>query len=364
MTLNYFTRVILTPTAVFLSVLFGASYGSGREVVEFVSSNGPTGGLVAILVLITAHVVVLALSFELARMFRAYDYVSFFKILLKKGWFLYEIVIIVGLVVALSITATVGGTVIGDKFEINAWVGTGGIFLLVVALTYYGRQAVQRSMMLSIIALFVVLVILVYQVTGSHSETIVSAFQSESHNWNGLSTGLIYAIGGGGYLPLLLYCAAGLRNRREVGTAAVSAAVIAAIPATIFHVSFMAGYPTILDEKIPTYWLLQHVSTPTMLNIYVLVMFVLVAQTGVGVLQGLIERVDLFWKQKYGHDLPAWGHSSLAGAIFVICTAASTMGITALILRGYTIMFTSFIVVFIIPLITYGLYLVVQKGKS
>ena len=49
---SYLFRVLIVPSAVFLSVLFGAAYGSGREVVEFVSSNGPTGGLVAILVLV------------------------------------------------------------------------------------------------------------------------------------------------------------------------------------------------------------------------------------------------------------------------------------------------------------------------
>ena len=36
------------------------------------------------------------------------------------------------------------------------------------------------------------------------------------------------------------------------------------------------------------------------------------------------------------------------------------MGIVALILRGYTIMFASFIVVFVVPLLTYGVYPVVR----
>jgi hypothetical protein len=45
--------------------------------------------------------------------------------------------------------------------------------------------------------------------------------------------------------------------------------------------------------------------------------------------------------------------------------ALGSMGITALILRGYTIMFASFIVVFVLPLMTYGLYLVYRsEGKD
>ena len=39
------------------------------------------------------------------------------------------------------------------------------------------------------------------------------------------------------------------------------------------------------------------------------------------------------------------------------------MGIVALILRAYTVMSASFIVVFVVPLLTYGVYLVV-RGRS
>ena len=43
--------------------------------------------------------------------------------------------------------------------------------------------------------------------------------------------------------------------------------------------------------------------------------------------------------------------------------ALGTMGIIALILRGYSLMSASFIVVFVIPLLTCGVYLVC-KGRA
>ncbi len=361
---SYLFRVILIPTSVFLSVLFGASYGSGREVMEFVSSNGPSGGLLAIMILVLTHVVILSLSFELARLYQAYDYVSFFKVLLKKGWFLYEIVIIVGLVIALAITATVGGTVIGDRFDMSPWIGTSLIFVLVVLLTYFGRETVQRSMITSVTALFLVLAYLVVKIFQSQTQIIADSFALHPHDWGGLSSGLIYAIGGGGYLPLLLYCAMGLKTRGEVIAAALCAAAIAAIPATMFHLAFMANYPAIVDEEIPAYRMLESLSSPMMLNVYVLVMFILVAQTGVGVLQGLIERVDGWSKDKHGQALAASGHGILSGVMFIVCTALSTLGVVALILQGYMIMFSGFIVVFIVPLMTYGAFLIYLSGKE
>ena len=358
---HYFFRVLIIPSAVFLSVLFGASYGSGREVVEFVSSNGPTGGLVAIATLVTTHTVLLMLSFELARLYKSYDYVSFFRVLLRRGWFLYEIVILVGLVIALSITTTVGGTVLEDHFGINARIGSLAILALIVALNYFGRKIVEESMMLSVTALFLVLVVLVVQLASGYADQVTAAFSDFEYQEGSVYKGLMYAIGGGGYIPLLLYCATGLKSRSEAVTAGLVAAFVAGVPALIFHFAFMAGYPAVIEQRIPTYWMFGQISTPLMLNIYVMVMFVLVAQTGVGVLQGLIERVDVWYKQRKGEPLNSVGHAAIAGSAAVFSMALGSMGIVALILRGYTIMFMSFIFVFVIPLLTYGAFLVFRR---
>jgi uncharacterized membrane protein YkvI len=278
---------------------------------------------------------------------------------------LYEIVIVVGLIIALSITTTVGGTVLGEHFGVDTWIGTIAVLFLVVTLTYQGLAIIEKSMMFSVISLFLVLVVLMVQLFQGFSDVVVAAFDTHPHQWTGLSTALTYAIGGGGYLPLLLYCARGLNTRAEVIVAALTAATIAALPALMFHLAFMSNYPAVINEKIPTYAMFEHVSTPLMLNIYVMVMFLLVAQTGVGILQGLIARVDSWHQQNRGRPLTPLGHGTLAGTALVVCMALGSMGITALILRGYTIMFASFIVVFVLPLMTYGLYLVYRsEGKD
>lgn len=361
---SYPFRVLIVPSVVFLSVLFGAAYGSGREVVEFVSSHGPTGGLVALLTLVVTHCVLLVLSFELARLFKAYDYVSFFKVLLGKGWFLYEIVIIVGLVIGLSITTTVGGTVLADHFGIGALVGSLLILALIVTLNFHGRRIVEQSMMVSVFALFAVLAILITQLLHSHAGQVADAFADHAHQDGGVFTGLKYAIGGGGYLPLLLYCAIGLQSRAEATTAGIVAATVAAVPALVFHFAFMAGFPAIAEQRLPAYWMFEQISTPFMLHVYVLVMFVLVALTGVGVLQGLIERIDAWHLHRRARPLSRIGHGAIAGGAVIVSTALGSMGIVALILRAYTIMFASFIVVFVVPLLTYGLYLIAGGAQE
>jgi uncharacterized membrane protein YkvI len=357
---SYLLRVIVTPTAVFLSVLFGASYGSGREVVEFVSSNGPSGGLIALATLVATHSVLLILSFEIARLYKAHDYVSFCKVLLRRAWVIYEVVIILGLIIALSITTSVGGTVLEDHFGVPALLGSLAIFGLIVVLSYYGRNIVQKSMMLSVTALFLILGVLMVQIAGSHWDAIGTSFSRVDHEGGAVFKGLIYAIGGGGYIPLLLYCATKLKSRSEAVIAGLAAALIAAVPALIFHLGFMTRYPEIIDQRIPAYWMFREIGATAMLNVYVVVMFVLVAQTGVGVLQGLIQRVDVWSQSKRGVALSPARRALIAGSAAAMSVALGSMGIVALILRGYTIMFASFIFVFVMPLVTYGVYLIVR----
>ena len=358
---SYFSRVLLTPSAVFLSVLFGPSYSSGTAITQFVSTNGPTGGLVSILTIGMVFAVLLSLSFELARLFRTYEYVGFIHILLKRAWFLYEIVILVGIVIAISIAVTIGGTILEDHFGTAVWLGSLMIFLLIVLLTYFGQTVVKKSMVLSVAALFIVLVVLVIQLVSGHLDRIIHVFTSVDHQAGGVSTGLKYAIVSGGFVPLLLYCAIGLRSRSEAFVAGIVAAAIAVVPALVFHFAFLVDYPGIIAEQVPVYRMFELISTPFMLNAYVLVMFVLIAQTGVGMQQGLVQRLDAWQIRRKQIPLtPAW-HAVAAIATVTISVALGTMGVVNLILRGYSLLFLCFIVVFVVPLLTYGAYLVFRK---
>lgn len=218
-------------------------------------------------------------------------------------------------------------------------------------------------MMLAVSALFLILAVLIVQLLSGSLGDVVAAFSSNPHQTGGAATAIKYAISNGGYLPLLLYCAIGLKSRSEAFTAGIVAALVAVLPALVFHFAFMASYPAVIDERLPTYFMFGYVSTPLMLNIYVLVMFVLVAQTGVGLIQGLLQRIDGWKVQQTGLPMTRVGHATVSALAVSMSLGLGTMGIVALILRGYTIMFYSFIVVYIIPLFTYGIVLIYRSKQ-
>ena len=131
--MNRFFRIYVVPGAVIQSVMIGGGYGTGREIVEYFTSYGVLGGIFGICVAFVVLAMVVAMTFEFARVFRAYDYRHFFKGLLGPGWVVYEVLIILLFLLILAVLASAAGNILRDNFGIPYVAGL-SIMLLVVVL--------------------------------------------------------------------------------------------------------------------------------------------------------------------------------------------------------------------------------------
>lgn len=357
-------RVILVPSAVFLSVLFGGSFGSGREVVEFMSENGPAGGFISIAIIAAVYSTCLFLSFELSRLYKTYEYRGFFKLLLGRGWVIYELFITLAVVVALAICASSSGEVLNSRFGLPTLVGGFLLLLLVAGLNYGGRDIVERSMVVSVLALAALLIVLLAIVLATRNDAIASAFDLESSLSSAVRDGFKYSITNVGFIPLLLFCGTQLKSRRETLIAGTFAGVAAIMPAVVFHLTFLADYPNVLDQTLPTYFMIEALTPALFLDAYVLVLFILIVQTGVGMLQGAIERIDSWRKESTGKGLGKLGHAGFASAAVLASAALSSIGLVNLIAQGYNYLSIIFAVIFVLPLLLLGIPRIVSQGRA
>ena len=258
------------------------------------------------------------------------------------------------MVITLAVCTTASGAIADSRFGLPAWTGSAVLLMIVFFLTYQGRALVEKTMILAVLALGGVLIALVVRLAGEPSQAIHQSFSSEPMDWGAWQGGVQYALVNGGFIPLLLYCARGVRSRGQAALAASSAALVAIVPAVVLHFAFMSAYPAITSEELPAYTLIRQVSSSVFLDIYVVVLFVLIAQTGVGMLQGFLERIDAWHQQRYARPLNHLGHGLVAVGMVCGSMALSSMGIIALILTGYSILALSFILVFAVPLFTRG----------
>lgn len=352
-------RAALVPASVFLAVIFGGSYGSGQEVVQFVSAAGPVGGYWALLVIVLVWGLLLGLSFEIARRFNAYEYAGFMRALLNKGWFAYECVILVSMVLVLAICAAGAGTVLGEHFGASVWLGSLALLAIAVTLNYCGRKAVERSMMACVVVLLAMLSLLCV-----HALPQLSWPDAQAETANPLLSGAQYAIVNGGFIPLLLYCGRGARSRAQAFAAGFCAAGAAAIPGLLLHTSFLAGYPEVLGQNLPAYWTIGQLMPPIFLSLYVVVLFLMITQTALGMVHGLAARMDGLSVRRRSRGL---GKAEQAGiAALMICGAMllAEIGFVTLIAQGYDLLVVLFIAVFVVPLLTRGAWLAFGKSAA
>jgi uncharacterized membrane protein YkvI len=120
------------PAFTFMAVVIGGGYATGRELVEFFMPAGPVGGLLGMLVTAVVWSVIFALSLEFARTTQSFDYRSFFKQLLGRGWVSFEIVFLALLLIILAVLGAASGEIAADILETPRWTGT-VIFLVLTA---------------------------------------------------------------------------------------------------------------------------------------------------------------------------------------------------------------------------------------
>jgi uncharacterized membrane protein YkvI len=349
-------RVLIIPAGVVLSTMFGGGYASGREVATFVSGYGPWGGALAALTLGLVFGVTLVVCFELARLFRTYEYSGFSRLLLGRAAVVYEIALVIFLYLALTVAATAAGSILEDHFGVPQMLGTAVLMIGAIALTYYGRRVVEWSMTLTaglLVALLAGLIIVVFR---SQGESISNLFSEEPIDWAFWQGGGRYGVLAAAAIPLIIFVARNIETRREAVASALFAGAVTALPALAFHLAFMASYPSVLDEDVPSYSIAEAFGNSVFLDIFVIVIFILIAQTAVGALQGLNERVDVWSLARRGRVLGAGEHAGVSSLVLLATVALSTVGLVTLVESGYGLLSLVLVVTFTIRVYTIGLW--------
>lgn len=354
-------KAYLMPGLVFQSVIVAGGYATGREVVEFVTQYGPLGGLFALLVSIATFSLILGLTYEFARKFQVYDYRSFFKELLGRAWVGYEFVFISTLLIILAVVSATAANIFFDNFNIPEYLGVLIMLAAVVITNYLGRDVVNKTLTISAVALTVYIFGFFVLVLYYHGAELSASFDGAEVKSGWALSGFMFAAYNCTTIPALLFSTQAIRYRREAVGAAIIAALLAIAPGFLFHLSFLIGYPEILDKPLPSYWLIGQLDIKYLLNVYIFILFVTLVQSGVGLLQGLIERMDGWSVEKTGKQLTARSHALIAIVTILLAAVLSAIGIIDLISKGYRAIAIGLFLVYLLPICTIGVYRIRQR---
>jgi uncharacterized membrane protein YkvI len=354
----------LLPGFVFQSVVIAGGYGTGRELVEFFLNYGPLGGLLGMLLVTTIiWSLILAVTFEFSRKFRAYDYRTFFKKLLGPFWFIFEIIYFALLFLVLGVIGSAAGALLKYNFGIPDIVGVGIMLAAIGFLTFKGSGLIEKFLSSWSILLYLVYGLLLVFALIKFGPEIQKNFSSSIVLPKWALGGFKYALYNLGIIPAVLFCVNHIETRKEAITAGLAGGLIGILPGLFFFIAVVSHYPHVLPEEVPAYYVFQRLEFPLLLIVFQIVLFGTLIETGTGFIHAVNERIRSTLETR-GKSLPPWLRPVVALILLLVGLGISTFGLVDLIAKGYGSISWGFFIVYIIPLMTLGLYKIIANRKN
>ena len=360
-----FQRFVL-PGLAFKAVVIGGGYATGREIAEFFLPAGPWGGLAAMLVATLIWSVVCAVTFVFARRLRERDYRSFFRALLGRAWPVFEIAYLIFVVLILAVFGAAAGAIGSSTFGAPQLAGTLCLMIAIALCTAFGNQSVERVFTWVSILLYGVYAAFVVFALTSFGDRISQTFASAG-SWNEgwLSGGLTYAgyniVGAVVILPVTRH----LMSDRDAVVAGIAAGPLAMLPAFLFFICMSAFVPVIAGETLPSDYLLARLDQPWFRYLFQIMIFAALLESGTGAVHAVNERISTVWQARTRTPLSPRARGALALALLVVCMLiADRVGLVALIANGYRALAYLLIAVYVLPLLTIGVWRLWKSGHS
>lgn len=361
---TWFQRFLL-PGFAFKAVVIGGGYATGRELAEYFLPSGAWGGLAAILLSTILFSIVCALTFLFARAVGALDYRTFFKELLGPAWFVFEAAYILFIILILAVYGAAAGAIGGAMFGVAEVWGTVTLAAAIIAVVTFGNASVERMFVYVSYLLYAVYLIFIVLAFTKFGGRIVDGFAEGETVAGWAAGGTVYAgynlIGAVVVLPIVRH----LTSNRDAIIAGAIAGPLAMIPAALFFTAMIAFYPAIAGQTLPSDFLLQQMQLPLFHLLFQLMIFSALLESGASSVHAINERISQALLVRRGKALSNKARLMIALALLVGCMfVAQRFGLVALIANGYRALGYILIAVYVLPLLTIGIWRLVQHRSK
>ena len=351
------------PGFVFQSMVIGGGYGTGRELVEFFLQYGPLGGLLGMLFVSTViWCAVCAVTFELARMTRSYDYRTFTRQLLGRGWVLFEVCFVVMMLLGLAVIAAAGGSIVQETFQLPYYVGVMGIMAGVGFLVFQGTPLIEKFFSTWSFVLYVVYFVFfvwsLFQLGGGG----VSGLVTEEVKPGWFVSGIKYAAYNLVIIPALLFCVRHQQTRKEAISAGLLAGPIGIIPGFFFYLAMVSQHPGILEHTVPVNHVLDVLGSGMFQFIFQIVLLGTLVESGSGLIHAFNERVAGAYREKR-FQMPPNLRPLVAVLLLAVAAGLARFGLINLISQGYGTATWGVLLVYVVPVLTLGVRKIIKTKE-
>jgi uncharacterized membrane protein YkvI len=352
------------PGFAFKAVVIGGGYATGRELAEFFLPSGPLGGVLGMVLAMVAWSVIATITFLFARAAAAYDYGAFFRALLGPGAFLFDLAFVALLVIVLSVFGAAAGEIGHALFGAPLLAGTLALVVGIALFATFGNAGVESLFKWVTYFLYLVYAIFVVLVVTHSGDRIAAAFAAPQSPTGWLSGGLTYAaynvFAAVAILPVLRH----VTSSRDAVIAGALCGPLGMLPALLFFVCMTAWYPEIGAATLPSDFVLGRIDAPVFHVAFQVMIFAALLESGTGSVHALNERIGGVLAAR-GIALTTQARLAIATLTLVLSVFAATkIGLVALIASGYRFLAWLFIGVFVVPVLTLGVWRLVRGSAA
>ena len=353
---SWFQRFLL-PGFAFKAVVIGGGYATGRELAEFFLPSGPWGGLAGMLLAMLIWSVVCVTTFLFARAIGSLDYQTFFKQLLGPLAVLFELSYFPYIVLILAVFGAAAGAVGEAVFDWPRLYGTLCLMVGIAFFTTFGNTSVERLFKWVSIFLYatyaVFLVLSLSKFGGKIAPSFAAPAASAGWALGGLTYSAYNVVGAVVILPVVRH----MTSNADSVKAGLLAGPLAMLPAIVFFVCMCAFFPEIRNETLPSDFMLRQMNLPVFRMAFQLMIFAALLECGTGSVHAINERIASAYRRRRAGELPNFARLVTAGLLLIgSIFLADRFGLVTLIAKGYRILAYAMLVLYVVPLMTFGLW--------
>ena len=359
-----FQRLVL-PGFAFKAVVIGGGYATGRELAEYFMPSGPWGGLAGMLLATAIWSVLCVTTFLFARSTASQDYRTFFANLLGPFAVLFELLYFLFVVFILAVFGAAAGAIGAALFDWPKLYGTLCLMAGIVYCTTFGNLSVERLFKGVSILLYVTYALFMILALTKFGGKIMSSFMAAHapHQWaaGGITYAAYNVIGAIVILPVTRH----MQSSRDALLAGLLAGPLAMLPALAFFVCMCAFYPQIADQPLPSDYMLQQMGLPVFHIAFQVMIFAALLESGTGSVHAINERIARAYRGTGTlRELPNSARLAIAALVLIVSIfIADRFGLVTLIAKGYRMLALATLVLYVSPLMTYGVWRL-WKGRA
>lgn len=366
-------RIVL-PAIIFQSVGMGGAFATGREIITYMAKYGSLG-LVSIVSYITALTAFGVVIYTFAYTHKLYDYKSFIKNLLWKGWPVFEILYIMITVLFMASFLSAGGIILNRYTGLPSFVASIIFVFFIAAILYFGRDTIEKVSTVGTLLIYVVFaamfVIILSQRWDQAINTITTgntAYVNDPSIISAARSGLVFSGSSIIVFMPVLFTVDRMESKRDAILSGLLSSVLITAVIALAYLSLMGFYPneSVMGAPVPWTAMLRQSGNTMIISIltvsYIAVLFLTFIETGVGYIHSMTDRIDDTIKSSSFSlfedvdELSARQRGLFTIGVIVSALLLSRIGIIALISQGYTMLAYIFLTILVIPLFTIGIY--------